>query len=108
MRLLSVTKGNIRNPMTNPTKPFKYHQTTPKPPREKVFRSKIREAVWIRVSDWLEDELGYSDEKEVALSIKAMDTTGAIWDKIKKDIEECEDHFREEEAKTKRIKEAYQ
>ena len=42
-----------------------------KPTREKVFR----EAVWVRISDWLEDELGYSDDK-------AMDTTFVIWDKI--------------------------
>ena len=65
-----------------------------KPTREKVFR----EAVWVRISDWLEDELGYSDDK-------AMDTTFVIWDKIEKDIEEWEDHFREEEAKAKRISE---
>lgn len=65
-----------------------------KPTREKVFR----EAVWVRISDWLEDELGYSDDK-------AMDTTFVIWDKIEEDIKEWEDHFREEEAKAKRISE---
>ena len=51
-----------------------------KPTREKVFR----EAVWVRISDWLEDELGYSDDK-------AMDTTFVIWDKIEEDIKEWED-----------------
>ena len=65
-----------------------------KPTREKVFR----EAVWARISDWLEDELGYSDDK-------AMDTAFKIWDKIEEDIEEWEDHFREEEAKAKRVSE---
>ena len=65
-----------------------------KPTREKV----IREAVWARITDWLEDELGYSDDK-------AMDTTFVIWDKIEEDIKEWEDHFREEEAKAKRISE---
>ena len=65
-----------------------------KPTREKVFR----EAVWARISDWLEDELGYSDDK-------AMDTAFVIWDNIEEDIKEWEDHFREEEAKAKRISE---
>ena len=59
-----------------------------KPTREKV----IREAVWARIADWLEDELGYSDDK-------AMDTAFKIWDKIKEDIDEWEDYFREEEEK---------
>ncbi len=57
-----------------------------KPTREKV----IREAVWARIADWMEDELGYSDDK-------SMDIAFNIWDKIKEDIDEWEDYFRNEE-----------
>ena len=59
-----------------------------KPTREKVFRV----AVWARISDWLEDELGYSDDK-------AMDTASKIWDGIKEDIDEWEAHFQQEEKR---------
>ena len=58
------------------------------PTREKV----IREAVWARIANWMEDELGYSDDK-------SMDIATDIWDKIKEDIDDWEDYFRKEEEK---------
>ncbi len=59
-----------------------------KPTREKV----IRECVVGNLAIWMEDELGYSDDK-------SMDIAFNIWDKIKEDIDEWEDYFREEEEK---------
>ena len=59
-----------------------------RPTREKVFR----EAAWARISDWLEDELGYSYDK-------AMDTAFKIWEGIQEDIDEWEAHFQQEEKR---------